>query len=74
MAVLRSNQGDTVELMVFGHYGSQDQGLVEAVLDDLANLGLADLGSVLPIGTLVTMPKFAPGAPKLFQTEITLAS
>lgn len=56
MAVLRAKQGDTVELMVFEHYGHQGRGLIEAVLDAPANKGLSALGPVLPIGTIVTMP------------------
>ena len=50
----RSRQGDTVDLIVWRHYGRQDGRLVEKVLD--ANPGLADLGLLLPLGTEVVLP------------------
>ena len=50
---VRSMQGDTVDLMCWRYYGRTD-GTVEAVLE--ANAGLADLGTVLPLGTVVEMP------------------
>lgn len=51
---VRAVQGDTVDLICWRHYG-RTAGIAEQVLD--ANPGLADLGPVLPIGTLVTLPE-----------------
>lgn len=48
-----SQQGDTVDLLVYRHFG-QTRGLVETVLE--LNPGLADLGPVLPQGTVVELP------------------
>ena len=59
MDTLRSVQGDTVDAIVWRHYG-RTAGLVERVLD--ANPGLAELGAVLPNGTLVNLPEAAPQA------------
>lgn len=53
MDQLRSVQGDTLDAICWRHYG-RTAGLVETVLD--ANPGLADLGPVLPNGTLVNLP------------------
>ena len=59
MDTLRTVQGDTVDAVVWRHYG-RTAGLVERVLD--ANPGLADLGPVLPNGTLINLPAAAPQA------------
>lgn len=48
-----SQQGDTVDLLVYRHFG-RTAGLVEVVLE--LNPGLADLGPVLPLGTVVELP------------------
>lgn len=48
-------QGDTLDALCWRHYGST-AGTVEAVLE--ANPDLAELGVVLPMGTVVNMPKF----------------
>ncbi|MCD9124026.1 tail protein X [Cupriavidus sp. UGS-1] len=50
---VRARQGDTVDLLVFRHFG-RTRGLVETVLE--MNPGLADLGPILPIGTEVELP------------------
>ncbi|CAJ5964591.1 Phage-related tail protein [Burkholderia pseudomallei] len=47
-------QGETLDALCWRHYGST-AGTVEAVLD--ANPGLAELGVVLPMGTVVEMPE-----------------
>lgn len=60
MSIQYARQGDTVELMVFEHYGRQDGRLVERVIDDLQNRHLAELPEILPIGTLVFMPDIEP--------------
>ncbi len=56
MATYRTIDGDTIDAVVWGHYGSLT-GTLERVLD--ANQGLADLGPVLPIGTLIHLPELA---------------
>lgn len=50
---LRSQQGDTLDLILFRHYG-YTAGITEQVLN--LNPGLAALGPVLPTGTLINMP------------------
>lgn len=49
-----SYQGDTLDMLCLRHYG-RTEGVVEAVL--LANPGLAELGVILPHGTLVSLPE-----------------
>ena len=56
MASLRAQQGDTVDAICWRHYG-RTAGVVEQVLD--ANPGLADLGPVIPHGTLIQLPEQA---------------
>ncbi len=53
MGPLRARQGDTLDALL-----SRDAGLDAAALPAvlLANPGLADLGAVLPLGTLVQIP------------------
>ncbi|WP_323073190.1 tail protein X [Mycetohabitans endofungorum] len=48
-----SRQGDTIDALCWRHYGRTD-GTVEAALQ--ANPGLAELGVILPIGTVVELP------------------
>lgn len=50
---LRSLQGDTLDLILFRHYG-YTAGITEQVLN--LNPGLAQLGPILPTGTLINMP------------------
>ena len=50
---LRSQQGDTLDYILFRHYG-YTAGITEQVL--ALNPGLAELGPILPTGTLITMP------------------
>ncbi|OXJ41009.1 MULTISPECIES: tail protein X [Burkholderia] len=47
-------QGETLDALCWRHYAST-AGTVEAVLE--ANPGLAELGVVLPMGTVVDMPE-----------------
>lgn len=47
-------QGDTVDLLVYRHFG-RTVGLVEATLE--LNPGLADIGPILPLGTVVELPE-----------------
>lgn len=49
-----SKEGDSVDRIVWKHYGREGAGLVELVLE--ANPGIADLGPVLPMGTRVVLP------------------
>lgn len=48
-----TRQGETVDIACWKHYG-QTAAVTEAVLE--ANVGLADLGAILPLGTLIRMP------------------
>lgn len=50
---LRSLQGDTLDLILFRHYG-YTAGITEQVLN--LNPGLATLGPIIPTGTLINMP------------------
>jgi len=59
MTAVHAQQGDTVDAICWQVYG-RTAGVTEAVLD--ANPGLADLGTILPHGTLVQLPDVAPQA------------
>lgn len=48
-----AQQGDTLDALCYRHYG-RTGGVVESVL--AANLGLAELGEILPHGTVVILP------------------
>lgn len=52
--VVKSLQGDTVDLICWRYYG-RTAGVLEQVLD--SNRGLAEMGPILPIGTTVTLPE-----------------
>lgn len=45
---------ETVDLIVWRHYGRQDNGIVEQVL--AANAGVSDIGPELPAGLRLTLP------------------
>lgn len=51
--VYSSVQGDTVDLICRRAYGDES-GFVEVVLE--ANPGLAGIGPILPIGTVIQLP------------------
>lgn len=53
---LRTQQGDTVDLIAHRIYG--DTAMTVDIL--AANPGLAALGPILPIGTLITLPPAKP--------------
>lgn len=53
MQVVKSVQGDTVDLICWRYYG-RTAGVLEQVLS--SNRGLAALGPVLPMGTMITLP------------------
>ena len=55
-----TRDGDMVDRIVFDHYGSTGGGLVEAVLS--CNVGLSDLGLVLPAGVVLRLPGFGTEA------------
>lgn len=50
---VHSVQGDTLDLLCQRHLGTTANGIVEATL--ASNPGLADLGPIIPNGTLVTL-------------------
>lgn len=50
----RSKESETLDEIVWRHYGNRVAGALEAVLE--ANPGLADLGATLPLGTIVCLP------------------
>jgi len=54
MTTYRTSEEDIIDAVCRRHYG-REAGAVEAVLE--ANPGLADLGPVLPAGTLVELPE-----------------
>lgn len=54
MLRVQAMQGDTLDAVCYRVYG-RTAGVTEAALE--ANTGLADLGPVLPIGTVITLPE-----------------
>lgn len=60
MAQYLTRDGDTADYIAWKYYGTQAGKVVEQLLD--ANPGLADKGSVLPSGVLVTLPDIKPAA------------
>lgn len=53
----RAKEGETLDLICWHIYGRGTAGTVEQVLE--ANPGLAALGPILPVGTLVTLPEIS---------------
>jgi phage tail protein X len=53
-ATYETRENDVLDEVVWRYYGSQDNKLVEVVLE--ANRGLADYGPQLPSGLLITLP------------------
>lgn len=53
MNQLNALQGESLDALCWRHYG-RTAGVVEQVLE--ANPGLADIGVILPHGTLVNLP------------------
>lgn len=51
-----AQQGDSVDSLCWRHLGSTDA--VEQTLD--SNPGIAALGAILPMGTVVVLPDVAP--------------
>lgn len=56
---VRALQGDSVDSLCYRHLGSSDA--VEATLE--ANPGLAALGAILPMGTVVALTDAAQATP-----------
>lgn len=56
MREVRAIQGDTVDRICYRIYG-KTAGITEAVYE--ANAGLADIGPIIPTGTLVKLPEVA---------------
>jgi phage tail protein X len=54
MTIVRANQGETLDHLCYRTIG-RTAGVTEQVLE--LNPGLADLGSILPEGTPVTLPE-----------------
>lgn len=52
--IVVQQQGATLDLLLWRIHGRKGQGLVEAAL--VANPGLAALGSVIPLGTVIDIP------------------
>lgn len=50
---VRAQQGDTLDALCWRHL-ARTQGVVESTLE--LNPGLAGLGPILPVGTLVDLP------------------
>ena len=53
-----AGEGISVDLLIWREYRRPMPGLIEAVLD--SNPGLAALGPILPVGTLVKLPLLKP--------------
>lgn len=53
-------EGISLDLLLWRRYGVRGQGLVEETL--VLNPGLAALGPILPLGTVVTVPDLPPSA------------
>jgi phage tail protein X len=62
-------EGISLDLLLWRRYGVRGQELVEEALD--ANPGLAGLGPVLPLGTVVRLPSL-PAETRTAATLITL--
>lgn len=54
----RTKDGDTVDYIAWKQYGTTDNRVVEKVL--AANLGLSDVGPILPAGIVITLPDVEP--------------
>jgi phage tail protein X len=58
MVVKVAGEGISVDLLIWRKYKRPMPGLLELVLD--INPGIAGLGPILPIGTVVTLPDVKP--------------
>lgn len=64
-------EGITLDLLLWRRYGVRGRALVETALK--ANPGVADLGAILPLGTVVTLPDL-PTTSKATRKVVTLFS
>jgi phage tail protein X len=53
-----TSAGDVLDWIVWKHYGHQDPGAVEYVLE--ANDGVCELGALLPQGVEIVLPALPP--------------
>lgn len=60
----------TLSLLIWRRFKSHRPGFVERVLD--MNPGLADLGPILPVGTMVKIPLDAPELPQTERPAVRL--
>ncbi|SFC22090.1 P2-like prophage tail protein X [Bosea sp. CRIB-10] len=61
-----TREGMTVDLIVFRHFGNPDTRLVELTYE--LNRGLADLGTIVPVGTEIDLPEAPPSSPPRRET------
>jgi phage tail protein X len=61
MTTYTTKQGEMIDVICRRAYGDES-GYVEAVLN--ANRGLADLGPILPIQTVIVLPELTRAAPE----------
>ena len=54
-------EGLTLDLLLWRKYGVRGRALIETALD--TNPGLSELGPVLPLGTVVTLPDLPTATP-----------
>jgi len=65
-ATATSIAGDTVDLLCWRTLGTTSGGVVEQTL--ALNPGLAQLGPVLPVATVVTLPTVSAAVPATIET------
>jgi len=56
----RTKEGDSLDAICFGYYGTTSHRQVETVLEANRALGLADIGPLLPAGLVITLPVVPP--------------
>lgn len=67
-----ARDGDTLDYIAWKQYGAVTPSILSAVL--AANFGLADMGAVLTVGTLVTLPVIDAKTQAADNAEVTLWS
>lgn len=65
-----TRDGDTVDFIAWKQYGTVTPSILATVLD--ANRGLADLGPVLPVGTVVVLPDIDVATDAATDSEVSL--
>lgn len=66
-----TRQNDMVDAIARQVYGTEHNGTTEAILN--ANLGLADLGPLLPANLVITLPDIPTQQPQI-TTQVSLWS